>query len=136
MNELCLQLLLVAAQFAEYSPPDRCPKIEFVPAADIRRYVCPDRACPTWGLYIYGRQRLLIEENLNLDDIQARGIVVHELVHFLQERAGEIRDRSCEATLLRERVAFWTQEQYLRQNGLDARLEHNMAYYSCDQPPG
>lgn len=128
-----MQLLAAAAQFAEYTAPNHCPEIARVPAAEIQRYICPGRECPAWGLYIYTRQRLLVEDSLILNDAQARGVIVHELVHFLQERAGETRDRSCEATLLRERVAFWAQEQYLRENGIDARLEHNMAYYRCDE---
>lgn len=134
MKELCLQLLAVAAQFAEYTPPRDCPEIDFVPAAEIRRYICPDRECPTRGLYIYGGERLLIEESRALDELPTRSVIVHELVHFLQDRAGETRDRSCKATLLRERVAFWAQEQYLRKNGFDQSLEHNMGYYTCDKP--
>lgn len=136
MKELCLELLLVAAQYAEYTPPDHCPQISLAPAVEIRRYVCPGRQCPTVGLYIYDRDRLLIQKGRRLSDIRTRSVIVHELVHFLQDVAGESSDRSCDATLLRERVAFWAQEQYLRSNGVDARLEHNMAYYSCDEEPG
>ena len=135
MKELCLQLLLVGAHYAEYTPPGYCPQISLVPAAEIRRYVCPGRQCPTVGLYIYDKDRLLIQKGRKLSDIRTRSVVLHELVHFLQDVAGETRDSSCEATLLRERVAFWAQEEYLRSNGIDARLEHNMAYYSCDEEP-
>lgn len=134
MKELCLELLLLAAQYAEYTPPNYCPEINLVPAAEIRRYICPDRECPTAGLYIYDQDRLLIQTGRNLSDIPMRSVILHELVHFLQDLAGETRDRGCDATLLRERVAFWAQEQYLRKNGIDARLEHNIAYYSCGEP--
>lgn len=122
--------------FAEYTPPPDCPKIEFVPASEIRRYICPGRECPTVGLYIYGQDRLLVKNGRGVDDLTTRSIIVHELVHFLQDGAGETRDRSCEATILRERVAFWAQEQYLRKNGIDARLEHNLQFYRCDEEAG
>lgn len=133
MNALCMHLLAAAAFFAEYEPPDYCPRIELLPAAEIRHYICPGANCATVGLYIYGQERLLIDDNSKLDDVSTRSVILHELVHFLQDRAGETRDRSCHATLLRERVAFWAQEQYLRENGIDATLLHNMQFYSCEE---
>jgi hypothetical protein len=49
MNPLCMQLLTGVAFFAEYEPPDYCPSIEFVPAAKLRRYICPAGKRPTAG---------------------------------------------------------------------------------------
>lgn len=99
--ELCKTLLIAAAQFSGYEIPERCPELIFVPVGQLRKYVCPGQECPVHGLYIYGRNELLIDDRQDLKDLDTRAIIVHELVHFLQDRVGETADTSCEAAILR-----------------------------------
>jgi hypothetical protein len=70
------------------------------PLSSVATFVLPVSA--RRRVYIYGEERLLIDNDSRLDDVSTRSVILHELVHFLQDRVGEAGDRSCEATLLRD----------------------------------
>ncbi len=131
MEQLCLSLLAFAAQLGGYDLPAECPVIEKAPTAVLREYVCPNKACPVAGVYIYAQKRLLIEESLEEKNLFTRSVIVHELVHYLQDLNGEAEDKNCEAQLLRERVAFFVQEKFLRANYYRADLRPSMNLYTC-----
>ncbi len=131
METLCLTLLAFAAQYGGYETPEKCPEIEQVSKSTLQEYVCPERNCPVAGLYIYGEKRLLLDETQNVETLYPRSIFIHELVHYLQDLNRETEVKTCHAQLLREKVAFYVQEQYLRANYFRADLRHNLDMYRC-----
>lgn len=131
MEQLCLSLLAFAAQLGGYDTPTACPVVERAPKEVLRKYVCPNQACPVTGVYVYGDKRLLIADNLKLQNLYTRSVIVHELVHYLQDLNGEAEDKECNAHLLRERVAFFVQEKFLRANYLRADLRPSLNLYKC-----
>lgn len=132
INELCLTLLAFAAQHAGYAPPSTCPTVQQLPLSALREMLCPEQDCPVSGLYVFGENRLLLAQDHNPKHLYPRSVIVHELVHYLQDLNGEDRDKSCRASMLRERVAFFVQEKYMRSQGMRASLRHNMKLYACD----
>lgn len=131
MNQLCLSLLAIAAQLGGYNLPTDCPQIVPITQAELQSQVCPGRNCPVMGVYRYGEEALLIDKANDLQDHYARSVIVHELIHFLQDRNKETSDDSCKAQLTRESVAFWVQEQFLKRNGIRRSLRHNLNLYRC-----
>jgi len=131
VQQLCLSLLAFAAQMGGYDYPEVCPALEQAPKETLREYVCPTQTCPVAGVYVYEEKRLLIEETLEVDNVFTRSVIVHELVHYLQDLNGEAEDKECEAHLLRERVAFFVQEKFLRANYFRADLRSSMSLYKC-----
>ena len=132
IQELCLTLLVFAAQHAGYPQPSTCPTVERAPLPALQAMLCPERKCPVSGLYVYGESRLLLAQKHNPKHLYPRSVIVHELVHYLQDLNGESRDKSCKANMLRERVAFFVQEKYMRSQGLRTSLRHNLKLYACD----
>lgn len=131
MEQICISLLVFAAQMGGYDIPDACPRMERVSKDVLREYVCPKQACPVTGVYVYGEKRLLIENDLKLTSLYTRSVIVHELVHYIQDLNGEAEDKACKAHMLRERVAFYIQEKYLRTNYFRANLRPNLSLYEC-----
>ena len=136
MKELCLTLLAFVAQHSGYDAPDKCPSVESASQEVLQQYVCPDQDCPVSGIYVYGQQKLLVDNSTDLNGIYTRSVIVHELVHYLQDSNGEAMDKGCAAHMLRERVAFFVQEKYLRSNYLRADLRANLSLYSCEDSEG
>jgi hypothetical protein len=49
-----------------------------------------------------------------IHDVRARAVLLHEIVHYLQEENGRFTDRSaCERHYLREREAYAVENRYL-----------------------
>jgi len=131
MQELCLTLLLFAAQVGEFQNPGVCPKVHRVSQQVLQAQACAGAACPVQAFYAYAEQHIFLDESLDLDDIPGRGIFLHELVHYLQDLNGQLQDRSCIATLHRELQAFRIQERYLLTEQRWQPVGMNLMGYRC-----
>ena len=114
MPELIDNLLDTIARLSNYRKPAIAPRVTKVSRAEIERTICSG-PCPVKGWH-------LPEEGIFLDDsltpetnLIHRSILLHELVHFLQELNGEGAEMDdCNRWLHREREAYWLQNQYLQ----------------------
>jgi hypothetical protein len=62
---------------------------------------------------------VLLNAGLDLDQPRGRSVLLHELVHFLQDRTGRFAELpACERHRLRESEAYAVQNRYLRREGL------------------
>ncbi|MGF1610387.1 MAG: hypothetical protein ACFCUQ_13385 [Kiloniellales bacterium] len=130
--------LLIAIQLLTGHPlPEREPLVAFVPHAVLEQQAC-GRPCEVYGWFPPG-DTIYLDERLDpLEDVHARSILVHELVHFLQQEEGTYAlPASCRAWVEREREAFDVQMRWLAQqdaNGYSrARIAHMPLRYVCDE---
>jgi hypothetical protein len=62
----------------------------------------------------------------------ASSIVVHEMVHFLQQQSGRFEEGySCESAIEREREAYGVQREYLLRSGVFQPVGASMHSVGC-----
>lgn len=113
MPELVDSLLDTIAKMSAYRKPDVTPHVSKVSRAEIERTICSGPcAVKAWHLPETG---IFIDASLSPEtNLVHRSILLHELVHFLQEVNGDGAGMDeCSRWLQREQEAYWLQNQYL-----------------------
>lgn len=116
-------LLILAAELSGYPLPAHAPTLAYRPAPWLRAQVCAGTTpCNVHGLYLDHGDVIYLDQRLQgSTSAIARSVVLHELVHYLQDRAGQ-HDGSCAQRQAREREAYGLQQRYLQQQGLVTQL--------------
>ncbi len=115
------------------------PEVHFISRARLSKKAC-DSGCDAFGWFPNKGNVIYIADDLDvMNDLYARGILVHELVHYVQHMTGlPQRENSCLTWKTREMHAYGIQYQWLRANRVRiATPAHNfrLAGYSrmtCD----
>jgi hypothetical protein len=94
------------------------PKVEFKPKEFFVKEACGGSPnCKVVG-WFRGGDTVYIWDKLDVEGNQiAASIVVHEDVHYLQEKNGKPH-RTCQHIIELEREAYGVQKEYLLQNGV------------------
>lgn len=113
LGKLVSELLLAIHLLSGYAIPETPPRVEFLPHDELAERAC-GRPCQVFGWFPPG-QTVYLDDRLDpLASLAARGILLHELVHFLQQEEGTFAVApDCEAWLEREREAFDIQLRWL-----------------------
>jgi hypothetical protein len=113
MPELVDSLLDTIVKLSDYRKPGTTPRITKVSRAEIERTLCSG-PCPVKAWQVPG-EGIFIDDSLTPEtDLVHRSILLHELVHFLQEVNAEGASMDeCDRWLHREREAYRLQNQYL-----------------------
>ena len=99
--------------WAGYPQPAQPPEVIFLPDVKLQQKACRG-ACVVYGWYPNGRIIYLDDRLKPAKDIWARSILMHELVHYVQQESGAFGDQSpCEKWSSRERDAYKLQLQWL-----------------------
>lgn len=129
-----LAWLVIHSGFPQAAQP---PAIEYRPAEFFAQHICggqPD--CTVHALYLEGTRTILLHDKArDLQDLRARSLVVHELVHYLQHLNGAWAQGDCQAWAERERQAFALQLKYFWSHG-GTRFAHAMPLIdqsACEQ---
>ena len=110
---LVAKLFITIKVLAGYPVPDVPPEVRLVPRAELAAMVCAGR-CRVIGAYLPAGGILLVDELDPVNDVRARSVLLHEMVHYLQDLHGRFADsRPCVRFLLREREAYAVQNRYL-----------------------
>jgi hypothetical protein len=113
LNTLAKHLLSEIEHLSRYWKSKELPAISMVSQDEINRVVCK-KPCAVRAAYIPDRGVLLAD---NLDPLNVpldRSILVHELVHYLQEINNRYSDLTpCKRWFQREHEAYAVQNQYL-----------------------
>lgn len=113
LGELVTELLIVVQALTGYGAPASAPDVAFVPAAEIQEAACSG-PCQVYGWFPPGKTIYLDDRLDPLNDLRARGILVHELVHYLQEEHAAFGDGApCWNWARREREAYLVQGRWL-----------------------
>ncbi len=130
LSEILASLLLYAQMATGYAVPAEAPEVVFLPQAELAHKAC-HMPCPVYGWYSLGH---VIYLNARLDpiqDMEARGILLHELVHYLQHFANAFTDDiECRNWGNRERQAYKVQGRWLLENRVTA-----LAYRGAGRAP-
>lgn len=122
MDKLLRQLLAVADRLSRYKIPKQLPPIYRVPHEELENYVCGTH-CSIKAWYKSGDGIFLDQVLKPETSIFDRSILLHELVHYLQERAGEYDTMDeCNRWFHREVDAYNVQNRYLGVIGHPSRV--------------
>lgn len=111
---LCAVLLAVASTLSGFPNPGACPSVQAVPLEPVSEIQCKGE-CTIQGVYQDGR--IYISDKLSPHKYYGRGVLVHELMHYMQDRAGMMPVTSCEARVALEKQAYHVQQLYLTLHG-------------------
>jgi hypothetical protein len=113
-----LRLALSQAQFLpEPGQPEIAPPmVRMVPQPEIAQAVC-GRPCGVRAYYLPDKG-IFLDADLHLEeDVVARSILFHEIVHHVQHHRNRYSDQpECDRVKNREREAYILQNQYLLSN--------------------
>ncbi len=120
------------------------PPIEQLSAQALADKVCPeapDRCTTMAALFDTEHYRIYLRDSLNPDDAMDSGFIVHELVHVLQyKKYGVAYFENCHNRIASERQAYFVQNNYLGEQGVDWREGYLVRFMRCpdegDDGPG
>lgn len=144
MDELFSALMGWAVMLSGYPAPAEMPRVARVPHEFFVRNACGGRECKVWGWYA-GGDTLYVDERLDpANDLLASSVVVHEMTHYLQARAGKLEGRAaaamgpggsrlvdCRMTIDLEREAYGVQQAYLVRYGTYRPVGISMHSVGC-----
>ena len=121
-------LLSWTAQLSGYAYPSTAPQLERVQREYLVEHACGgDAHCRVVAWYDDKNTIYLDDRVEDLEDPIVRSVIVHELVHYLQDLSGKFDALKCEDQLTREREAYSVQRTYL--NRIAGR-------FAATYPPG
>lgn len=138
MIELSKHLLKTAAKFSKYRLPEALPMVTRVSRGELERLACGEGAakCGVSALYEPARGIMFSEELQPETNLFHRSILLHEMVHYLQEMGHELSaSAACERWYQRELEAYSIQKQYLQSIQSPARVAYSGARPTCDIKP-
>lgn len=116
VGRLVAELLTIAQAITGYPDPAQVPEVAFVPHDRLQEMAC-ERPCEIRGWFAGGSTIYLDER---LDPAMSkwdRSVLVHEIVHYLQDQDGAFGPvATCQRWLEREKEAYDVQYQWLRAN--------------------
>ena len=132
MNALLVDLLDAINFISKYKIPNFLPNVQFVPSEVVEAYAC-GKPCKALAVYRSG-EGVYINEEMNPEtNVFARSVLLHELVHFVQDINRELASvRDCERWYRREQEAYAIQKRFLEMIGSQIRV----AYSAGDACPG
>lgn len=134
LSSLVAELFATIHLLAGYSPPTVPPEVHRVPQAEIQQQFCHGRCeikavyDPTLGVYI--DEALDVENN-----VFARSILLHELVHHVQSVSGrfDLGYSECARRNSAEREAYFIQNRYLMEMNDASRVSMTGWASRCDE---
>jgi hypothetical protein len=133
MEQLVPALLAAIDQLSKYPRPGGAPEIHRVDRAVIEDMVCAGKCAvrasyrPSEGIYL--DQTMQPESN-----VFHRSVLLHELVHYVQDLANERGDMEpCKRWYYREIEAYAIQKQFLMLIGSPIRVAYSANKSTCDE---
>lgn len=118
LQEWVERLLATATVLGGYPPAAPLPLVTVIAQNELSARVCGG-SCAARGAFIPGRGVFIINELAVETDPQDRSVLLHELVHYLQELNGRYADKTaCDRFRDRELEAYRLQDEYLSRYGL------------------
>lgn len=136
LAQLVPELLTAIDQLSKYAIPQELPGVHRVPHEKIEQLTCGGGKCAALAAYRPG-EGIYIDEALEPEtDIFARSVLLHELVHYVQDVANELASaEACDRWYRREQEAYAIQKRFLMLVGSQVRVAYSAAS-SCAQDKG
>jgi hypothetical protein len=125
IDEVIKTLTRAMDRIARYRVPKDPPPVFRVPHAELENYVCGTN-CNIKAWYKPG-DGIFLDDSLHPEtNLFHRSILLHELVHYFQDRAGEYASMEpCERWFHRELDAYTIQNRYLGIIGHPSRVAYS-----------
>lgn len=132
MQDLVPELLTAIDRLSKYGVPDEPPPVYRVPHETIEQFACGTK-CAALAVYRSG-EGIYLDESLNPEtNIFARSVLLHELVHYVQDLSNELAEaRLCERWYRREQEAYALQKRFLMLAGSQIRVAYSTGT-ACEQ---
>ncbi len=128
MDSLLPELMRAIGRLSKYPVPTTLPAVYRVPHETIEELAC-GRKCPALGAYQRG-QGIYLDESLQPEtNVFARSVLLHELVHYVQDLSAQWEDaESCDRWYRREKEAYAIQEYFLALVGSEHRVSYSTLF--------
>jgi hypothetical protein len=128
MSTLVVQLMSWIVLAGGYEMPFTVPDVVPAPPTFFRERMCGGEVCNVVGLYasVDAPETVYVSDRFSLDgsDDLALSVLLHELVHYLQQKSGRWAFRhDCRAWVEQERQAYALQSRWLWQRGVPNRVD-------------
>ncbi len=128
MDDLLPELMDAIENLSNYRVPDTLPRVFSVPHEKIEELAC-GRKCPALGAYKPGDGIYLDEALRPETNVFARSVLLHELVHYVQDvSAATDNHESCDRWYRREKEAYAIQEHFLALVGSEHRVSYSTLF--------
>ena len=132
MEDLLPELLNAIDRLSKYKVPGEVPPVHRVPHETIEQLTCGTE-CAALAVYRSGEGIYLDEALQPETNIFARSVLLHELVHYVQDASRELAEaRPCERWYRREQEAYALQKVFLMLAGSQIRVAYS-AGSTCEQ---
>ena len=106
-------LMSWAVMLSHYPSPTHLPVIEYARHQFFVEHACGGKKCGAIGWYD-NQGTIYIDERLKAQDtVSTRGLIVHEMVHYLQDLSGKFDPTGCRDSRLREQEAYAIQREFI-----------------------
>lgn len=130
--QLLPALLSAIRQLSKYPVPAELPQLYRVPQERLQELACTGK-CAILGSFQPGTGIFLDERLKPETSLFDRSVLLHELVHYVQELNGELSDlRPCERWYHREQEAYAIQKNFLMLVGSPVRVGYSANQSTCD----
>jgi hypothetical protein len=130
-DRLVSDLLAALDQITKYRIPETHP----LPGSLVQQYAC-QKPCGALAVYRAGEGVYLDESMEPETNVFARSVLLHELVHYVQDMNKELVDvRECERWYRREQEAYALQKRFLEIVGSQIRVAYSQGQ-ACDSDTG
>jgi hypothetical protein len=132
-KDLVPALLSAVDQLSKYPKTSQIPAIQRVSHRRLEEMVCP-AGCPVLATYRPG-EGIFLDETLTPEtDLFHRSVLLHELVHYVQDINNELSTmRDCERWYHREQEAYAIQKTFLTIVGSQVRVGYSAKQSTCDE---
>lgn len=133
MNELYAAMMSWAVSLSGYAPPAEMPDVVMVSHAVLVDKACAGRECKVVGWFPPGHT-IFVDARLSPnEDLFASSIIVHEMVHYLQQESHKYgTPYTCESLVAMEREAYAVQREYFVRYGVYRPISTAMHNVGCE----
>jgi hypothetical protein len=133
MNEILATMMSWAILLTGYPAPAALPEMAMVPHSYLDKAACYGHKCKVLGWFPPGRTIYLDARLDPQASLYASSVLLHELVHYLQQESGKYGKPSCEAAMEMEREAYAVQREYFVRYGVYQPLGFSMHAVGCER---
>jgi len=131
LDLLIIDLLEALDQITKYRIPNEPPPVQKVAHSVVEEYAC-QKPCAALAVYRAGEGVYLDESMKPETNVFARSVLLHELVHYVQDMNHELIDlKDCERWYRREQEAYAVQKRFLEIVGSQIRVAYSQGQ-ACD----
>lgn len=116
MQHFMSGLLMWVVSVSQYPEPASMPDLKVLSHQQMENMVCAGKPCNAVAYYDHHASIIYYDDSLDIENSDvAKGFIVHELVHFLQDEAGKMTNTPlpCEDYVALEREAYQVQQAFL-----------------------